>query len=118
VRAAAPAGFAGPWPRLSIWQGSADRTVAPENGPLLATQWCALHGVNAPAVARQARNGAQHLIWLPGNSGSKQGVVELWSLPHLPHAYPAGTRVVAPGRFVAQAPVDATAEIARFFGLD
>ena len=24
VRAAAPAGFAGPWPRLSIWQGQAD----------------------------------------------------------------------------------------------
>jgi hypothetical protein len=48
----------------------------------------------------------------------RQTQVELWSLPHLPHAYPVGDRVVEPGRFVEQAPVDATAGIARFFGLD
>ena len=53
-------------------------------------------------------------MWPDGN----HPVVELWSLPHLPHAYPVGTRVVPPGHFVEQAPVDATKEIARFFGLD
>jgi poly(3-hydroxybutyrate) depolymerase len=45
-------------------------------------------------------------------------MVELWTLPGFPHAYPVGTRDAPPGRFVAQAPVDATAAIARFFGLD
>jgi poly(hydroxyalkanoate) depolymerase family esterase len=114
VRAAAPAGFAGPWPRLSIWQGQADTTVAPENAALLATQWCALHGLTMTAGQHQARNGIQHRTWADG----KQPAVELWSLPHLPHAYPAGTRVIAPGRYIEQAPVDATIEIARFFGLD
>ncbi|HEY0184227.1 MAG TPA: PHB depolymerase family esterase [Rhodopila sp.] len=114
VRAAAPAGFAGPWPRLSVWQGQADTTVAPENATLLATQWRTLHGLTAPAMTEQVRNGVQHRIWHTG----RQRPVELWSLPHLPHAYPVGTRVVAPGRFVAQAPVDATEEIPRFFGLD
>src|SRR5271166_627867 len=38
VRAAAPEGFAGPWPRLSIWQGQADTTVAPGNGNLGVVQ--------------------------------------------------------------------------------
>jgi hypothetical protein len=38
--------------------------------------------------------------------------------PASAHAYPAGTRVVVPGHYVEQAPVDATAGIARFFGLD
>jgi poly(hydroxyalkanoate) depolymerase family esterase len=114
VRAAAPSGFTGPWPRLSIWQGRADTTVAPENGNLLATQWRALHGLDAPAMAEQVLNGIQHRTWPDG----KQRLVELWSIPDLPHAYPAGTRVVAAGRFVEQAPVDATAGIARFFGLD
>jgi hypothetical protein len=56
----------------------------------------------------------RHLAWQRG----KQSQVELWSLPYLAHAYPAGTRVVTPGRFVEQAPIDATVEIARFFGLD
>jgi poly(hydroxyalkanoate) depolymerase family esterase len=108
VRAAAPSGFTGPWPRLSIWQGQADTTVAPENATLLATQWRALHGLDAPAMVEQVRNGVTHRRW----------PVELWSLPLLPHAYPAGTRVVTPGHYVEQAPVDATTGIARFFGLD
>jgi poly(hydroxyalkanoate) depolymerase family esterase len=114
VRAAAPPGFNGPWPLLSIWQGQADTTVAPENATLLATQWRALHGLDAPAMAEQVRNGVTHRTWPDG----KQRLVELWSLPLLAHAYPAGTRVVAPGNFVEQAPVDATTGIARFFGLD
>ncbi len=112
--ALAPAGFAGPWPRLSIWQGQADTTVAPENATLLATQWRALHGLAAPAMVEQVRNGVIHRIWPDG----KKRLVELWSLPHMPHGYPAGTRVVTPGHFVEQAPVDATTAITRFFGLD
>lgn len=114
VRAVAPPGFTGPWPRLSIWQGQADTTVAPENATLLATQWRALHGLDAPTMAEQVRNGVTHRIWPDG----KKRLVEFWSLPRLPHAYPAGTRAVASGHFVEQAPVDATAGIARFFGLD
>jgi poly(hydroxyalkanoate) depolymerase family esterase len=114
ARSAAPAGFAGPWPRLSVWQGEAVRTVAPENGALLATQWRALHGLSPLAVAGQVRNGVEHRVWLDG----KQRIVEHWLLPHLPHAYPVGDRAVDPGHFMEQAPVDATTEIARFFGLD
>jgi poly(hydroxyalkanoate) depolymerase family esterase len=114
VRAAAPDGFAGPWPRLSIWQGQADATVAPDNANLLATQWRALHGLAAPEMVEQTRNGVQHRTWPDG----KRRLVELWSIPHFPHAYPAGTRAVTPGQYVEQAPVDATDGIARFFGLE
>ena len=114
ARAIAPAGFAGPWPRLSVWQGEADTTVAPENATLLATQWCALQGLTMEESDEQVRHGVSHRMW-PGDTDRR---VELWSLPHLPHGYPVGTRVVTPGHFVEQAPVDATAEIARFFGLD
>jgi poly(hydroxyalkanoate) depolymerase family esterase len=114
VRAAAPAGFAGPWPRLSVWQGQADTTVAPENGALLAKQWCALHGMATSAAEEHTGDGVVHKIW----PDRKLRRVELWSLPHLPHAYPIGTRLVTPGHFVEQAPIDATTEIADFFGLD
>jgi poly(hydroxyalkanoate) depolymerase family esterase len=114
ARAAAPPAFAGPWPRLSVWQGQADTTVAPANGALLATQWRALHGLTAPASTEQMRQGVRHEGW----SAGRQPMVELWSLPAFPHAYPVGTRAVVPGRFVEPAPIDATLEIARFFGLD
>ena len=113
VHTAAPAGFAGPWPRLSIWQGQADTTVSPDNADLLVTQWRALHGLTKPELAEQSRNGVRHRTWPDGTVN----LVEQWSLPHLLHAYPVGTRAVTPGRFVEQAPVDATAKIARFFGL-
>jgi feruloyl esterase len=114
VRAAAPEGFAGPWPRLSVWQGQADTTVAPGNGDLLATQWCALHGLDGPGAVEQAGNGIEHRTW----PDRRQKLVEYWSLPDLPHAYPASEHTVVRGRFVQQAPVDATANIARFFELD
>jgi poly(hydroxyalkanoate) depolymerase family esterase len=114
VRTAAPAGFTGPWPRLSIWQGQADTTVAPGNANLLATQWCALHGLSDQAMVEQERNGVRHRIW----PDAKRRLVELWSIAELPHAYPSGNRRVAQGRFVEPAPVDATAAIADFFGLD
>jgi poly(hydroxyalkanoate) depolymerase family esterase len=114
VRSAAPAGFNGRWPRLSIWQGWADRTVAPGNAKLLATQWRAVHGLPAPALLEQMQHGVQYQAWPDG----PQSVVELWSLENLSHAYPTGSRKTAPGRFVERAPVDATANIARFFGLD
>jgi hypothetical protein len=65
-------------------------------------------------MVEQVHNGVIHRTWPDG----KQRLVELWSPPLLAHAYRAGTRVVAPGHFVEQAPVDATAGIARFFGLD
>lgn len=114
ARAAAPAGFHGPWPRLSIWQGEADMTVAPANATLLATQWRALHGLNTPALMEQASHGVRHRVWPDG----LHPLVESWSLPDFPHAYPVGARVAVPGRFVEQAQVDATSGIARFFGLE
>jgi len=114
ARAAAPQGFEGPWPRLSIWQGQADTTVAPGNGDLLATQWCALHDVAGPPSIKQIGNGIEHRMW-PSRG---KPVVEHWSLPNLAHAYPVGASVAVQGRFVEQAPVDATSAIARFFGLD
>jgi poly(hydroxyalkanoate) depolymerase family esterase len=114
VRAAAPEGFTGPWPRLSVWQGQADTTVAPGNGDLLVTQWRALHGLAGPGVVEQAGNGIEHRTW----PDRRRPLVEHWSLPNLPHAYPIDEHAVVRGRFVQQAPVDATANIARFFALD
>ncbi|MFJ2308993.1 PHB depolymerase family esterase [Streptomyces sp. NPDC087846] len=44
VRGAHP-GYAGPWPRVAIWQGTADYTVYPANATALRDQWTDVWGI-------------------------------------------------------------------------
>jgi poly(hydroxyalkanoate) depolymerase family esterase len=84
VRRAGPEGYRGPWPRLSIWQGGADRTVDPENARLLAVQWATLHGVGQEAALIERLSDVRHAQWqYKGNP-----VVELWNLDALGHEWP------------------------------
>jgi poly(hydroxyalkanoate) depolymerase family esterase len=96
VRNAAPADFPGPWPRLSIWHGEADRVVDPANAGLLAEQWSELHGLDSAGVTIGS-SGVRREFW--GNPSLPS--VELWTLPGQPHAWPA----------------DASGHVARFWGL-
>jgi poly(hydroxyalkanoate) depolymerase family esterase len=83
VRRAAPPGYVGRWPRLSIWRGEADRVVDPGNSRLLAEQWSTLHGLDSdvhPDVERYRK------IW----GSPERPAVELWTLPDLAHSWPAG----------------------------
>lgn len=114
VKAAAPAGFKGPWPRLSIWQGAADKTVAPENAALLAEQWLALLELGPQDRTERRMPGARQVVW----SRAQQAMLEVWTLDRMAHGYPAGSHPAARSQFVLPSPVDATAAIARFFGLD
>ena len=52
----------GTWPKISIWQGSADTTVVPSNADSILAQWQGVHGVGASptrkeTVDRQIRQG-------------------------------------------------------------
>ena len=64
---------AGPWPRVSVWQGDADTTVRPANAEQLIRQWSALHGTTgAPEEIRQRRPahaGLARRRW-PGGAGT------------------------------------------------
>ena len=105
ARRVAPAGYAGPWPRLSIWHGDADQVVAPDNGRNLAVQWRALHGLpDTPTLET-----AHHRTW--GDA------VELWTLPKLGHAWAIGPGVGRPAPFTSPDAVPAVKEIARFWGI-
>lgn len=96
ARRAGPADFAGPWPRLSVWHGEADRVVDPANGRLLAEQWSALHGLDNATITVES-SGVRREVW----NRSRLPAVELWTLPGQPHAWPS----------------DAASHIARFWGL-
>ncbi len=105
ARRLAPSGYAGPWPRMSVWHGEADQIVVPDNGRRLAAQWRALHGLpEAPT-----RETPHHRAW--GDA------VELWTLPWLGHAWALGTGEGRPSQFAVPGPVSAAGEIARFWRL-
>ena len=86
VRRAAPSGYPGPWPRISIWHGEADGVVDPANSRLLAEQWSALHGLDPAAPDTLELLGMRRDRW----NVAGQPVVELWSLPGLAHEWPHG----------------------------
>ena len=46
-------GYTGPWPRVAIWQGSADYTVYPVNATELRDQWTNVWGISQTASSTQ-----------------------------------------------------------------
>jgi poly(hydroxyalkanoate) depolymerase family esterase len=84
VRRAAPVGYSGPWPRLCIWHGDADRVVDPANARPLAAQWSALHGLAQEPTESVDLLGLRRDRW----KLRERPVVELWQLPELGHAWP------------------------------
>jgi poly(hydroxyalkanoate) depolymerase family esterase len=108
AQAAAPAGYAGPWPRLSIWQGDLDQIVNPANADALVAQWTALHGIDPePTEDRQVQPEVRRRRW--------GGAVELWSLAAMPHGFPVDRP--AADRFLPDVGVAGAEAIARFWGL-
>ena len=112
VRHAAPAGYRGPWPRLSIWHGGMDTVVDPANAALLTLQWRAVHGLLTAPSAVAMHGLARQEVWGAANRPS----VELWTLPAMPHGYPVAVAGV-PSAAMLPAGVSATDEIARFWRL-
>lgn len=106
ARRLAPAGYAGRWPRLSVWHGEADQIVAPDNGRKLAAQWCALHGLRD----KPTRETPHHRTW--GEA------VELWTLPGLGHAWAIGPHEGRPSLFAVRGPIAAVSKIARFWRIE
>jgi poly(hydroxyalkanoate) depolymerase family esterase len=118
VRQAGPAGYRGPWPRLSIWHGGLDTVVDPGNADLLTLQWRAVHGLLEAPSAVTNHGLARQEVW----GGTNRPSVELWTLPAMAHAYPVAQAypvAVAGFRSAAalQAGISATEQIARFWRL-
>ena len=102
ARAMAPPGFAGRWPSLSIWRGSADPVVAPLNATLLAEQWTGLLGIELAPTQTVVHPGVTCDSW-----GQPKASVQLWTIADAGHVYPVGE----------DQGVSAAAEIAKFWGI-
>jgi poly(hydroxyalkanoate) depolymerase family esterase len=107
-----PAGYEGPWPRLSIWHGGLDNVVDRGNAELLARQWCALHGIAGTEPAVEADLLARHATWRDAAGPA----VEVWTVPVMAHGYPT-VSVGTPVTGVLPVGLSATDHIAAFWGL-
>lgn len=112
VRAGAP--YAGPWPRVSIWHGLADRTVAPGNAEQLVRQWLDVHGAPAEPTFEERTGASLRRVWMQDG----RAVVEATTIENMGHGAPLGGRPgERPGPYMLDVGVSSTREIAAFFGL-
>ena len=112
VRRASP--HNGSWPRVSVWHGTEDETVAPNNADAIVRQWTALHGLGVEPD-RVERGGAfLREIWL-GEDGRPE--VERYAIPGMAHGVPVARRDAPPVDHMLEVGVDSTRRIAGFFGL-
>ncbi|MFF8846570.1 PHB depolymerase family esterase [Streptomyces sp. NPDC015127] len=85
VRDAYPS-YTGPWPRVAIWHGDDDTTVAPMNARELRDQWTAVHGLGQvpDRTAVIGPNGTRREQYLGGG----EAVVEVNRVPAIGHGTP------------------------------
>ena len=118
----AAAGAAAPpasWPRVSLWQGTADRTVHPANLDGLTAQWTALHGIDAVPEEDRVVGPYRRRAFADARGRVR---VETYLVGGLAHAVPVDPDGPLPCGRVADAhfaddDVCAAALIARFWGL-
>jgi poly(hydroxyalkanoate) depolymerase family esterase len=108
----------GPWPALSIWHGSNDRTVDPRNAEDLVDQWRALHGVAKLPTRTDKVDGYRHRIWCDAEGHE---VIEEYVITGMGHGAPLSTTdehfdEVA-GPYMLEAGISSTRQICRFWGL-
>jgi hypothetical protein len=53
----------GPWPKLSVWHGSADRTVNPANADEIVKQWLDVHGLPSAPMSEADVDGYPRQVW-------------------------------------------------------
>jgi len=109
----------GPWPKISVWHGSADSTVNPSNADEIVKQWLDLHQLPLTPMAETAVERYPRAMWW---NAAGETVVECWSITGMAHGTPLGAvdgegRYGAEGAFMIDAGISSSWHIAGFFGL-
>lgn len=112
VRAASS--YDGPWPKVSIWHGSADYTVRPMNRVELRQQWTNVHGTDQTPEVNDTVAGYPHKVY-----GS---AVETYDITGMAHGQPIDpgsgpAQCGTPAPYILDVDICAAYYIAEFWGL-
>jgi feruloyl esterase len=109
----------GPWPKVSVWHGSADRTVNPGNANEIVKQWLDVHGLPLAPMSAVDVDGHPREVWWNADG---ETVVESYTITDMAHGTPLGLAgndepYGAEGAFLIEAGISSSYHIADFFGL-
>jgi hypothetical protein len=109
----------GPWPKLSVWHGSADRTVNPANANEIVKQWLDVHHLPSAPMSEGIVDGYPRQIWWNADG---ETTIESYTITDMAHGTPLGVadndeRYGAQGAFLIEAGISSSYHIANFFGL-
>jgi poly(hydroxyalkanoate) depolymerase family esterase len=76
-------GYTGPWPRVAIWQGTADTEVNPANATEELDQWTGVWGISqTPSSTQSLTGGTTETTY---NDSAGQPAVEMYSVSGMQH---------------------------------
>jgi poly(hydroxyalkanoate) depolymerase family esterase len=109
----------GPWPKLSVWHGSADRTVNPANANEIVKQWLDVHRLPSAPMLEATVDGYPRQIWWNEDG---ETIIESYTITDMAHGTPLGMadndeRYGAQGAFLIEVGISSSYHIANFFGL-
>jgi poly(hydroxyalkanoate) depolymerase family esterase len=117
VRNASP--HRGPWPKLSVWHGSADRTVNPANADEIVKQWLDVHQLPQAPMSEGFVDGQARQVWW---NAAGETMIESYTIADMAHGTPLSVagpddNYGAEGPFMLEAGISSSWHIANFFGL-
>jgi feruloyl esterase len=107
----------GPWPRISVWHGNADKTVIPSNAIEILKQWTEIHGLPLSASVKTRIDGYPREVWI---SEAGDELIEAYTITNMAHGTPLGIGEAegacgAPGPFLLSVGISSSYHIAKFF---
>nr|WP_246388783.1 PHB depolymerase family esterase [Microvirga mediterraneensis] len=109
----------GPWPKVSVWHGSADATVKPMNAGEIIKQWTNVHGLPAEASRSDIVDGYPRRAWAD-EAGNE--IIEEYVITGMAHGTPLAVgndehNYGTAGPFLLDVGISSSYRIAKFWGL-
>ena len=105
----------GPWPTISIWQGTTDQTVVPANAMAIAEQWRGVHETQNPPGTTWI-DGHKRMVWTDVHG---RDAIELVEVAGMGHGTPidVASGYGRAGPYMLDVGLSSTQHIARSWGL-
>jgi poly(hydroxyalkanoate) depolymerase family esterase len=114
LRAASP--HQGPWPTVSIWHGTQDRTVSETNGHAIVEQWRDVHGASLKPDLQEPIGLHSRTVW---KDGSGRDAIEYYQVAGMGHGTPIDPSLgyETAGPYILDVGLSSTLTTARSWGL-
>ncbi len=108
----------GPWPKISVWHGTADAVVKPSNAEHIVKQWLNVQGLSELPSSEEHIGYHIRRAWNEANGDTR---MESFTITGMQHGVPLATADVdsfgEAGPFFLEAGLSSTCHIAQFWGL-